>query len=105
MRRRDVGRGRRLRPAERIRRAREVRGQFGGPGVFGTSPRLRSVRPVLRRGCPSGLEADREKAGRVRPRLGEDLGQGRVRIGDPDANKSGGLGSEIALRDARCLAF
>ena len=43
MRRRDVGRGRRLRPVERIHRAREAESQFGGaPRVWG-HPRL--IRP------------------------------------------------------------
>ena len=38
MRRRDVGRGRRLRPVERVHRAREAESRFGGPRVLGTAP-------------------------------------------------------------------
>ena len=64
MRRRDVGRGRRLRPVERIHRAREAESQFGGaPRVWGHPRLIRPPRTTA--GPPSRLEADREKAGRV----------------------------------------
>ena len=39
MRRRDVGRGRRLRPVERVHRAREAESRFGAP-AYGDRPRL-----------------------------------------------------------------
>jgi hypothetical protein len=63
MRRRDVGRGRRLRPVERIHRAPEAESRFGGAPRVWTTRLIRPPRTTA--GPPSRLEADREKAGRV----------------------------------------
>src|SRR3954451_22284241 len=83
--RRDVGRGRRLRPVERIHRAREARKLIRGCLAYWDHPRL--IRPPrTTAGPPSRLEADREKAGR-----GRKLDRRQVRNGDPTADKSGGF--------------
>jgi hypothetical protein len=78
MRRRDVGRGRRLRPVERIHRAREAasRAYWGPPPSDPTAPYYG--------GAAERLEADREKAGRVRPERAESSIQAGFRTLRPD---------------------
>jgi len=88
MRRRDVGRGRRLRPVERIHRAREAESRFGGPRVLGTPPSDPTAPyyggAAVKAGSGSG-------EGRTRlTREGRKLDRRQVRNGDPTADKSGG---------------
>jgi len=78
-----VGRERRLRPGSREPRAREAKADSADLAYLRTTA-VWSARPALRRGCPGGLEADREMAGRVRPRLGWNLGQGQGPVRRPD---------------------
>ena len=61
MRRRDVGRGRRLRPGSREPRAREAKANSGVPRVLGPPPSDPTA-PYYG-GAAERLEADREKAG------------------------------------------
>jgi hypothetical protein len=88
MRRRDVGRGRRLRPVERIHRAREAESRFGGPRVLGPPPSDPTAPyyggAAVKAGSGSG-------EGRTRlTREGRKLDRRQVRNGDPTADKSGG---------------
>src|SRR4051794_28666458 len=68
--RRDVGRGRRLRPVERIHRAREARKLIRGCLAYWDHPRL--IRPPrTTAGAPARLGAGRGEGGRGWPRGGE----------------------------------
>ena len=103
MKRRDVGRGRRLRPVERIHRAREAKANSAALAYL--PPPSDPPAPHYGGAALEGWKRIGRWPDASDLAWAETSGKARVRCGDPTADKRGGPWSETVARDARCAGI